>query len=599
MSQNKVLKRNEVPIEQTWDTTTIFKDDEAFEASFKDLEVKLPTVSQFQGKLAESATTLKAALQLREELSLQFSHLYIYAHLNSDVDTANSHYRGLELRARGLGAKLSSAFAYFDTELLQSDEALIKSYLQEDDLKVYSHEFEILFKQREHILSLEEENLLAKSSNVLSGGSQVFSVLNNADLKFPTILDEDDNEVQLTHARYGRYMESTNRRVRHDAFKGLYKVYDQFQNTTASTLSNHVKYGNLMADVRNFNSARHRALFNNSIDESVYDALVDAVNDNLPLLHRYVALRKKALGLDELRMYDMYVPMVESIDLEFTIDEARELIIDALSVLGDEYISIVNKAFDERWMDLIENEGKRSGAYSSGTYGTIPYILMSWQNTLDNVYTLAHELGHSVHSYYTRNNQPFVYGNYSIFLAEVASTTNENLLTDYLLKKYDDPKVQAYVINHYLDGVKGTVFRQTQFAQFEHLIHTSDQNGIALTADYLNKEYFKLNEQYYGSEMTFDDEIALEWSRIPHFYLNYYVYQYATGFSAASALAHKILSKEENAVENYINYLKAGSSDYPIEVLKKAGVDMSTNQPTKDALKVFEERLAQLEEIIK
>lgn len=598
MSQNHVLKRNEVPIEQTWDTTTIFKDDEAFEASFKALEEALSGVNDYQGKLSESAETLKEALTLRNELLYQFGHIYVYAHLNSDVDTANSHYRGLELRARSLGSKVSSAFSYFDTELLKSDEALIKSYLEHDDLKIYQHEFELLFKQRAHILSLEEETLLAKASNVLSSGSQAFSVLNNADLKFPSIEDENGESVQLTHARYGRYMESTNRNVREQAFKGLYSVYDQFQNTMASTLSAHVKHSNLISDLRHFDSARHRALFSNSIDESVYDALLEAVNQNLPLLHRYVSLRKKALKLDELRVYDMYVPMVEEIDMEFTIEEARDIIVDALKVLGEEYGSILNKAFTERWIDAVENEGKRSGAYSSGTYGTSPYILMSWQGTLDNVYTLAHELGHSVHSYFTRSNQPFIYGDYSIFLAEVASTTNENLLTDYLLKKYDDPKIQAYVINHFLDGVKGTIFRQTQFAQFEHLIHTADQNGTALTADFLNTEYFNLNKQYYGSEMTYDDEIKLEWSRIPHFYLNYYVYQYATGFSAASALAHKILNKEENAVENYLNYLKSGSSDYPIEVLKKAGVDMNTNQPTKDALKIFEERLSQLEAII-
>lgn len=598
MSENKVLKRNEVPVEQTWDTTSIFENDEAWETSFKTIEAKLDEVASFQGRLGESEQTLLEALTLRNELSLAFSHLYVYAHLNSDVDTANSHYRGLDLRARGLGAKFSSAFSFYETQLLAEDEAKLRKYLESDDLKVYQHEFELLFKQRPHILSEKEETILAKASDVLSAGSQTFAVLNNADLKFPDITDENGQTVPITHARYGRYMENSNREVRSQAFKGLYGVYNQFQNTLATTLSNNVKVHNFSSDVRGFNSARHSALFANSIDESVYDALLEAVNDQLPLLHRYVSLRKRALKLDELRMYDMYVPMVDEVDLTFSVDEAKEIILEALAVLGPEYTSILEKAFNDRWMDLVENEGKRSGAYSSGTYGTIPYILMSWQDTLDNVYTLAHELGHSVHSYYTRSSQPYVYGDYSIFLAEVASTTNENLLTDYLLKKYDDPKIQAYIINHFLDGVKGTVFRQSQFAEFEHAIHVADQQGVALTADYLNKTYFDINAKYYGSEMTYDDEIKLEWSRIPHFYYNYYVYQYATGFSAASALAQKILTEGEPAVTAYINYLKAGSSDYPIEVLKKAGVDMSTNQPTKDALAVFEQRLNELEKIL-
>lgn len=598
MSQNKVLKRKDVPIEKTWDTTPIFKDNDAFEEAFTQLTNDLDKPSEYQGKLAQSAQTLKEALALRNDLLLRLQHLYVYAHLNSDVDTTDSYYRGLENRTKDLAARLSSSLAYYDTELLEADEQTLKEYLKEDDLQIYQHEFEILFKQRKHILSLKEENLLAKASNVLDGGSGIFAIMNNADLKFPDIQDEKGNKVPLNHARYNTYLESTNRQVREDAFKSFYSVYDQFQNTLSSTLSNHVKTSNFYADIRHFDSARHYALFNNHIDEKVYDALIEAVNEKLPSLHRYVDLRKNVLGQDDLRMYDLYVSMVDKVDMKFSFEEAQELILDALAVLGDDYLSILHKAFNERWIDAVENEGKRSGAYSSGTYGTHPYILMSWQSTLDNVYTLAHELGHSVHSYYTRNNQPYIYGNYSIFLAEVASTTNENLLTDYLLKKYDDPKIQAYVINHYLDGVKGTIYRQTQFAEFEHLIHQADQKGLALTAQFLNQEYFDLNKKYYGPAMSYDDEIRLEWSRIPHFYYNYYVYQYATGFSAASALAQKILTEGKPAVDAYINYLKAGSSDYPIEVLKKAGVDMSTNQPTKDALDVFDQRLEQLEKLL-
>lgn len=599
MSQKELLTRDQIPVDRTWDTSTIFKTEEDFEAAYKAVSEKISSLSTYQNRLTESARTLFEALELRNELILKYSHLAVYSHLNSDVDTANSHYQGLQTRTRNLGTSLSAALSFFEPELLDSNENLIKAYLKElPELAVYDFEFELLFRKRPHILSLKEETLLAKASQVLSSPATTFSILNNADLKFPNIVDESGNEVELSHGRYSRFMESQNRQVRQDAFKGMYSVYDQLQHTFASTLSSNVKHHNFNADVRGFTSARQSALFENTIDESVYDALVEAVNSRLPLLHRYVSLRKKALNLDELRMYDLYVPMIADVDLKFTFEEARDLIIQALSVLGKEYVSVLEMAFNDRWIDIEENKGKRSGAYSSGTYGTNPFILMNWQGTLDHVYTLAHELGHSVHSYYTRKHQPFIYGDYSIFLAEVASTTNENLLTDYLLKQYDDPKVQAYIINHFLDGVKGTIYRQTQFAQFEHLIHEKDQEGVALTSDYLNDEYFKLNQMYYGPEMTYDEDIRLEWARIPHFYYNYYVYQYATGFSAATAFSKFILEQGEPAVTKYLDYLKAGSSRYPIDVLKQAGVDMSSNQTTLEALDVFEERLNQLEALL-
>jgi len=598
MKQKELLKRNDVPVKDTWDTTTIFADDNAFEAAFKDVENLLGEAETFQGRLAESAETLIAALSYRNALIQKVEHLYTYAHLNSDVDTSNSLYQGLQSRGRTLYAKVSSALSFYESELLASDELLLKQYLKEPGLEFYQHEFEILFRRRPHILSQAEESLLAKASDVLSASSQTFSILNNADLKLPMVKDDEGNEVQLSHGRYGMFMESKNREVREGVFKAMYATYGQFRNTFASTLSSTVKQHGFAAEVRHFSSARNAALTSNHIDESVYDSLVEAVNQRLPLLHRYVALRKRVLKLDEVRMYDLYVPMVEDIDLKFTFEEAKEIVLDALSVLGDDYVGLLKKAFESRWIDPYENIGKRSGAYSSGSYNTDPYILLNWQDNLDNVYTLAHELGHSMHSYYTRSSQPFIYGDYSIFLAEVASTTNENLLTDYLLKKYDDPKIRAYILNHYLDGVKGTIYRQTQFAEFEHLIHVADQNGTALTADWLSEQYEAINRKYYGDVMTYDEEIRLEWARIPHFYYNYYVYQYATGFSAASALSAKILNEGQAAVDAYLNYLKAGSSDFPIEVLRKAGVDMNTNQPTIDALEVFEQKLKQLEEVL-
>ena len=456
-----------------------------------------------------------------------------------------------------------------------------------------------MFERRKYILSEKEELLLAKASDVFDGSSETFSVLNNADLKFKPIETESGEVYPLSHGRYGLYLESKDRSIREKAFKNVYASYRDLKNTFASTLSNTVKLHNLNADVRGFSSARAAALFANHIPESVYDALVEAINQRLNLLHKYVDLRKQSLKLDEVRMYDLYVPMVEDVEFKFTYQEAQEIILEALSILGDDYVSVLKKAFNERWIDVLENEGKRSGAYSSGSYTTNPFILLNWQDNLDNVYTLAHELGHSLHSYYSRLNQDYIYGGYSIFVAEVASTTNENLLTAYLLKKYKDPKIQAYIINHYLDGVKGTVYRQTQFAEFEHFIHKSLQDGIALTSDYLCENYGKINQKYYGETMVYDDEIKYEWARIPHFYYNYYVYQYATGFSAASALSYKILNEGESAVKNYLKFLSAGSSVTPIDALLIAGVDMRSNQATLDALKLFELRLNELEELLK
>lgn len=598
MSQKQLPKRNEVPVQDTWDTSTIFKTEEDYHKTFNEVESQIDKLASYQGRLVESAQTLHEALTTRNEVLLKYSHCAVYAHLQSDVDTADSHFQGLQSLVSDLGSRVSAAMSYFQPELMAADEAVIHDFLKHEDLKEYAFEFELIFRNRPHVLSTKEETLLAKTSPVMGAASRTFSILNNADLKFPTIKNEDGEEVNLSHGRYSTFMESKNRQVRHDAFKAMYNTYGDLQNTFASTLSTSVKSHNNLSEIRNFSSARHRALFANTIDESVYDALVEAVNENLHLLHKYVDVRKKALKLDDLRMYDVYVSMIEDVELKFTWEEAKQVTLEALSVLGEEYVEILNHAFNDRWIDIHENQGKRSGAYSSGTYGTIPFILLNWQGNLNDVYTLVHELGHSVHSYLTRKHQPYIYGDYSIFLAEVASTTNEHLLTDYLLKKYDDSKIQAYIINYFLDGVKGTVYRQTQFAEFEHLIHQADQNGIALTSDYLNEQYFDLNNKYYGDSMTYDDEIKLEWARIPHFYYNYYVYQYATGFSAATAFSKYILDKKEGAVEKYLNFLKAGESDYPMNVLKEAGVDMSTNQVTKDALKVFEERLKQLEELL-
>ncbi len=599
MATKQLPTRESLPVEMTWDLTPIFADDQAFNTAFAALKEELKQADHYKGTLQEGATAFLQALEFCLDIYRKLETLYVYSHLKNDQDTGNTVYQGLYARASSLFAEASAAVSWFEPEVLTlSDEQIWSYFDQEPKLAIYRHYIKQMVDNRAHVLPAEQEELLAGSSEIFGAADDIFSVLNNADLVFPTIEGSDGEKIQLSHGVYGQLMESTDPAVRKAAFEGLYSVYKQFRNTFAQTLSSHVKGHNFKAKVRKYASAREASLSNNHIPESVYDTLVEVVNQHLPLLHRYVALRKKLLATDTLHMYDMYTPILGEAPIKYTYEQAVEKAKEALKIMGPEYNDIVAKAFSSRWIDVIENKGKRSGAYSSGAYDTAPYILMNWHDTLDQLFTLVHEMGHSVHSYFTRSNQPFVYGDYSIFLAEIASTTNENILTEYLLETEKDPKVRAYILNHYLDGFKGTIFRQTQFAEFEHFIHTEDAKGIPLTSEYLSDYYGELNAKYYGPEVEKDDEIKLEWSRIPHFYYNYYVYQYATGFSAASSLAKKILAKEDGALDHYLNYLKAGNSDYPIEVMKKAGVDMTKADYIEDAMKMFEQRLTELEALV-
>lgn len=599
MATKQLPTRESLPVEMTWDLTPIFADDQAFDTAFAALKEELKQADHYKGTLQEGATAFLQALEFCLDIYRKLETLYVYSHLKNDQDTGNTVYQGLYARASSLFAEASAAVSWFEPEVLTlSDEQIWSYFDQEPKLAIYRHYIKQMVDNRAHVLPAEQEELLAGSSEIFGAADDIFSVLNNADLVFPTIEGSDGEKIQLSHGVYGQLMESTDPAVRKAAFEGLYSVYKQFRNTFAQTLSSHVKGHNFKAKVRKYASAREASLSNNHIPESVYDTLVEVVNQHLPLLHRYVALRKKLLATDTLHMYDMYTPILGEAPIKYTYEQAVEKAKEALKIMGPEYNDIVAKAFSSRWIDVIENKGKRSGAYSSGAYDTAPYILMNWHDTLDQLFTLVHEMGHSVHSYFTRSNQPFVYGDYSIFLAEIASTTNENILTEYLLETEKDPKVRAYILNHYLDGFKGTIFRQTQFAEFEHFIHTEDAKGIPLTSEYLSDYYGELNAKYYGPEVEKDNEIKLEWSRIPHFYYNYYVYQYATGFSAASSLAKKILAKEDGALDHYLNYLKAGNSDYPIEVMKKAGVDMTKADYIEDAMKMFEQRLTELEALV-
>ncbi|WP_042356467.1 oligoendopeptidase F [Bacillus rubiinfantis] len=597
---NSLPTRDEIPKEYTWKLEDIFASDEEWEKEFQAVKELIPAVKSFEGKLGESAESFYQALQLEDQLLERLGKLYTYSHMRYDQDTTNSFYQGLDDRMKNLYSQASSALAFIVPEILSIDESKVNEFFnKKQELALYKHAIEEINLQRPHVLSAEQEALLAEAGEVMDASSNTFGMLNNADIQFPFIKDENGEEVEITHGRYIRFLESEDQRVRHDAFKAVYQTYGTFKNTFASTLSGNIKKNNFYARVRNYQSARHAALSGNNIPESVYDQLVNTVNEHLHLLHRYVQLRKQVLGLKEMHMYDLYTPLVKDVKMEIKFEEAKDLVLKGLQPLGEEYGRILEEGFQNRWVDVYENKGKRSGAYSSGAYGTNPYILLNWQDNVNNLFTLAHEFGHSVHSYYTRKSQPYPYGNYSIFVAEVASTCNEALLNDYLLKTMDDEQKRIYLLNHYLEGFRGTVFRQTMFAEFEHVIHQKAQNNEALTADALTSIYYELNKKYFGEEnIIIDEEIGLEWARIPHFYYNYYVYQYATGFSAATALSKQILEEGEPAVKRYIDFLSAGSSDYPIEVLKKAGVDMTSPEPIKNALKVFEEKLGELEQLL-
>ena len=600
MEETKQLPtREEVPVEKTWDLTTIFESDEAWESAFQAAGEKVEALKKYEGTLANGADAFLEALETMLTVFREASVVYTYAHLKNDQDTGNSTYQAMSNRALTLITQAQAAASWFEPELLEIPEDQLEDYFGEnEELDVYRHEIKNITAKRPHILSAEIEGLLAQAGEIFDAPSSTFSVLNNADIKFPTVTDEEGNEVQLSHGLYGQLLESKNRDVRKEAFDAMYETFGGLKNTIASTFQADKKKNNYLAKVHNYDSARHRALSNNHIPEEVHETLIEVVNDNLHLLHRYMELRKKLLGVEELNMYDLYVSIIGEADMKFSYDEATDVTYEALDILGPEYREVLENAFGQRWIDIHENKGKRSGAYSSGTYDTAPYILLNWHDSLNHLYTLVHELGHSVHSYMTRENQPYVYGNYSIFLAEIASTTNENILTDYLLKHADSNEQKAQILNHYLDGFKGTVFRQTQFAEFEHWAHETAAEGTPLTADFLSDKYAEINDKYYGPAVENTEGIEYEWARIPHFYMNYYVYQYSTGFCAATALADRIVNEEEGALDQYLTYLKAGSSDFPIEVMKTAGVDMTNRDYIDRAMKVFEERLNQLEEIV-
>ncbi|KAA1042594.1 oligoendopeptidase F [Macrococcus equipercicus] len=597
----EMITREQQLEENTWDLTKIFPSDAAFEEAFKEVESYLGREEEVKGTLAQSAQQLLNGLLLETEIDEKLGKVYVYAHLKHDQDTSNDTYTAMEQRAAALAAQFGSAWSFMMPELMTISEEQLNQFVAENaGLQRFKFDLERINKKRAHVLSDKEEKLLAEAGEALSTPSNVFGMFNNADLAFNDIADKDGKLHPLSQGTYVQYLESSDRVLRENAYKEIYRNYGQFKNTLAQTLAGKVKAAVFSSKVRGYASPRQQALANNDIPEAVYDNLIKTIHDHLPLLHRYTALRKELLGLDDMKMYDMYTSLVQDEKFEVTYDEAKEWVLNSLKPMDEEYTEVIEEGFNNRWVDVYENKGKRSGAYSSGTYGTNPYILMNWTNNVNNTFTLTHEFGHSAHSYFSRRNQPSNMSGYSIFVAEVASTCNEALLAHHMYHTLNDEKKKLYLLNYQLEGFRGTVFRQTMFAEFEHLIHTLAQNNEPLTAERLNKEYLELNRTYYGDAVVHDDYIQSEWSRIPHFYYNYYVYQYATGYSAALALSDQILKEGQPAVDRYINsFLKAGSSDYPIEVLKKAGVDMTTSEPIEKACQVFEERLNEFERLIK
>ena len=532
-------QRNEIEEKYTWDLSTIFPTDEDFEAELAQVSKELKKATGLAGHLLDSADSLLKTTEVQLDLMRRIEKLYSYAHMKNDQDTRVAKYQEYQAKGMAIYSEFGQAFAFYEPEFMAITEDQYQAFLTEKpELQIYQHYFDKLLQKKEHILTQREEELLAGAGEIFSAASETFAILDNADIVFPVVHNEAGEEVQLTHGNYISLVESKNREIRKEAYEALYSIYEQYQHTYAKTLQTNVKVQNYNAKVRKFSSAREAALSANFIPESVYDSLVSAVNKHLPLLQRYIALRSKILGISDLKMYDVYTPLSET-DYKFSYEEALAKSEEVLAVLGEDYLGRVKQAFSERWIDVYENQGKRSGAYSGGSYDTNAFMLLNWHDTLDNLFTLVHETGHSMHSSYTRENQPYVYGDYSIFLAEIASTTNENILTEKLLEEVEDDATRFAILNHFLDGFRGTVFRQTQFAEFEHAIHKADQEGQVLTSEFLNDLYAELNEKYYGLKKEDNSQIQYEWARIPHFYYNYYVFQYSTGFAAASALAEK------------------------------------------------------------
>lgn len=589
---NEVPERKDIPEKYRWDLEAIYPNFDEWQKSFDSVSEKIDVLKDYAGKLGEGSKTLLEFIKASEAVSLEIEKLYVYANMKSHEDLRESKPMELAGLAESLTVKLTAAIAFFEPEILALPHDYINDCIKnEHELTRYEFFFRKLLREREHILPAEQELLLAKASEIMSVPSNAFTLLTDADMKFPDIKDDDGNMSELTEERWYRFSRSRNRQVRHDAFMGVYGTYAKFKNSIAALYSGSVKGDIFSAQARKYSSSLDMALFSENVPEDVYGHVVETARRYSPLLHRLTALRKNVLGLDEFHFYDLNAPLTAELETRIDFPEAVELAVKALAPLGEEYIADFKRGIFERWIDIYENKGKRKGAYSWGAYGTNPYVLLNYDGTLHDVFTLVHEMGHSMHSYYSRKSQPQVYADYTILLAEVASTTNEALLLEYLLNHSPSPENRKWLLSYYYDMVRTTFFRQAMFAEFERETHSYVEAGQVLTPDYLCSLWEKLNAAYYGSEMVIDPELCAEWARIPHFYTAFYVYKYVTGFTAANAFASSILSGEDKAVERYLRFLKSGGSDYSLNILRRAGVDLTSDEPFERTMKFFAERL--------
>ena len=596
---SELLKRSEVREEDTWKTSDMYENTGAWENELKEISALVDKAAAFEGKAAENADNLFVVLETLAKAGEKIEKAFNYAERLFDEDQTNTTHQAMSAKVYSLYAAMGSKTAFVDPEILAASEETLEGFLKEKpELELYRKQLAEIRRLKEHCLSAEMEKLLAMTAEMSQTPADTFSILNNADLVFPEIEDENGERVRITHGRYGQFLQSADRRVRKDAFENLYQTYKQFLNTSASLYCGNVKQQVFHAKARKYASSLECAVDANNVSSSVYHNLIDTVNKNLDKMHQYVSLRKKCLGVGELHMYDIYTPMIADVAKKISFEEAKETVLKALAPLGEDYVNKVKEGFENRWIDVYENQGKRSGAYSAGAYGCHPYVLLNYNGTLDDMFTLAHEMGHAMHSNYSNETQPYIYAGYKIFVAEVASTCNEILLMEYLLKNTTDKKERAYLLNHYLDSFKGTVYRQTQFAEYEMLTNKMYEDGESLTADNLSSVYLELNKKYYGSDIISDEQIAYEWARIPHFYYNFYVYQYATSYCAAFSVAHKILEEGAPAVERYKKFLSGGCSMAPVELLKIAGVNLETPAPIQNALNAFGEIIKEMETLV-
>ena len=591
------MKRNEVEERLKWDTSSIYADDEGFYKDIEEVKELVGKLKEFKGKITSNRETFKEYLKLEEEFARKMEKAYVYSSLKSDEDTTVSKYQEMNQVAQNTYVFASSELSFTSPEILSTDKAVIDKYLEDPDLSYLKHYFEDRFRAKDHVLDEKSESILAAFGKLKNNPQNSYMIFNNADLTFPSV-EKDGEEIKITNANFVTLQEDPDRDFRREVYEKYYKTYRQYSNTLASTLDGEFTAHNVEAKLRGYKSAREMSLFANNLPEKIYDNLLEVVHDNADIHRDYTTLRKEYLGVEDLGFHDIYVPLVEDYDRQIDFDEAKEIVLEAIKPLGEEYVKVAKEGFETRWFDVMPNEGKRSGAYSSGSYDTQPFILLNHTNSINDLFTIIHELGHSMHSYYTRSTQPYHYGSYSIFLAEIASTTNELLLLDYMLKNSKSEAETKYLLNYFVNQFKSTVFRQTMFADFEHKVNKLVENAEPIPAERLHAIYKELNEDLFGKDIEVDEYISAEWARIPHFYMFYYVFQYATGFMSAVALSQKILHGTDADREAYLGFLKAGESEYPIEVLKKAGVDMTNKEAMQAAMDVARDAMKDLREAI-